>query len=254
MPLTHTPPPGAFDPGAVVAIYGDGGVLGANPSPVGGVWAFCLVGADGRRLYEAAGHITSDEAKSLGLQWTSNNFAEVMALLLAFETMPAAGMLRVFSDSRNAISAHQRAGDPDPWRPPYLPQPIWDRMVAARERLGPMKFTMLKGHPTKQDLARGQRPDGKPVSEHNVFCDKAATAAGRAYLASIGQLPEKPKRAAKPKADVVNRADVLDLIRTAAVPLGGFDRLDRSEFASLNMGRLQQHLIQQVQEMKGAKR
>jgi len=257
MPLTHTPPPGAFDPGAVVAIYGDGGVLGANPSPVGGVWAFCLVGADGRRLYEAAGHITSDEAKSLGLQWTSNNFAEVMALLLAFEAMSGDATLRVFSDSRNAISAHQRAGDPDPWKPPYLPQPIWGRMVAARDRLGPMKFTLLKGHPTKQDLARGQRPDGKPVSEHNVWCDKAATAAGRAYLASIGQLPEKKPRAAKPKADVVGRADVLDLIRTlppGVVPTSGYDFADWQTAAKFGADQLQQHLIQQVQEMKGAKR
>lgn len=184
----------------------------------------------------------------------SNNFTEALALLLAFECLPDGWTGRVHSDSKVAIRAHMRAAEPDMPRPDWLPRPIWDRMVAARERLAPMTFHLLGGHPSAAELAAGQRPDGKPVSEHNVFCDKAATAAGRAYLASIGQLPEKPKRAAKPKADLVSRADVLELIRTAAVPLGGFDRLDRSEFASLNMGRLQQHLIQQVQEMKGAKR
>ena len=254
MPLTHTPPPGAFNQTFVTDVFADGGIIDRNPSAVGGTWAFRLVDFGGRPAYEASGHVAAAEVTPLGPEWVSNNFTEVLALLLAFEQLPDGWTGSAYSDSKNAISAHSRAAWNPPVKPDYLPDAIWGRMVAARERLGPVKFTLLGGHPTEAELAAGCRRDGKPVSEHNVFCDKAATAAGRAYLASIGQLPEKPKRAAKPKADVVNRADVLDLIRTAAVPLGGFDRLDRSEFASLNMGRLQQHLIQQVQEMKGAKR
>ena len=41
-----------------IALYTDGGVIGQNPSPIGGTWAWCMVGADGTRTRHAYGYVT----------------------------------------------------------------------------------------------------------------------------------------------------------------------------------------------------
>lgn len=184
MPLTFLAPAGAFDPAAVTAVYADGGVLNRNPSEVGGTWAFCLVNAIGGRLFGQAGHIAAAEVAPL--PWVSNNLTEVVALLLALENLPDGWAGAAFSDSKNAIRAHMAAADLDPRKPGYLPDELWGRMVAARQRLGAIRWTLLGGHPTKHELAAGYRArDNKPVSPHNVWADSACQAAGATYLASL---------------------------------------------------------------------
>lgn len=145
MALTFLAPAGAFDPAAVTAVYADGGVLNRNPSEVGGTWAFCLVNAIGGRVFGQAGHVAAEEVAPL--PWVSNNLTEVVALLLALENLPDGWAGAAFSDSKNAIRAHMAAADLDPRKPGYLPDELWGRMVAARQRLGAIRWTLLGGHP-----------------------------------------------------------------------------------------------------------
>ena len=183
MPLTCDPL--TFDPAAVAHVFADGGVIRKNPSEIGGTWAFALVNAIGGRVAAASGHVAAAEVAPL--PWVSNNLTECVALLLAFEQLPDGWAGPAYSDSLNAIKAHTRAGlggcDLDP--PEYLPGDLWRRMARCRNRLGAVTFTLLGGHPTRAELAAGVRKDGKPVSAHNVFCDREATAAGAAYLRSL---------------------------------------------------------------------
>ena len=53
-----------------IALYTDGGVIGQNPSPIGGTWAWCMVGADGTRTRHAYGSVTPAD---LGTPTVSNN-------------------------------------------------------------------------------------------------------------------------------------------------------------------------------------
>jgi hypothetical protein len=72
--------------GDAIALYADGGVIGANPSTIGGVWAWCQV-ADGRRGQCASGVITPTGA---GLPAITNNLTELYAILEARESLPYA--------------------------------------------------------------------------------------------------------------------------------------------------------------------
>ncbi len=105
-----------------------------------------------------------------------NNLAEVVALVHALEPLPAGWAGRVRTDSLNAILAWARPEFP----PKYVPADWWDRLLAARDRLGPLSWELLGGHPVRSELAAGVRRDGKPVSRWNVACDAAATHAGAA--------------------------------------------------------------------------
>jgi ribonuclease HI len=177
MPLSLDERP-AVDWPRVRAVYSDGGVVGGNPSRVGGTWAFVYATepAGGGRLFAASGHVAAAEVAPL--PWVSNNLTEVVALVIALEQLPAGWAGPVYSDSLNAIRAVGSYRD----RPEYLPPAVWDRVPAARERLGILEFVLLGGHPTRAELAAGVRRDGKPVSVHNVHCDQLCTEAKRAFV------------------------------------------------------------------------
>ena len=79
-----------------VALYADGGVIGQNPSPIGGTWAWCMVSADGVRTRFAHGWISPAE---LGAPVVSNNHTELLALVLGLEALPSGWAGTVYSDS-----------------------------------------------------------------------------------------------------------------------------------------------------------
>ena len=53
-----------------IALYTDGGVIGQNPSPIGGTWAWCMVSEGGERTRHAYGYVTPAD---LGTPTVSNN-------------------------------------------------------------------------------------------------------------------------------------------------------------------------------------
>jgi ribonuclease HI len=163
----------------VVAVYADGGVIGRNPSTVGGTWAFCWVDANGHRVLERSGHVTPAElgmdAAGKSFQSVSNNVTEFLALLLALE--PLAGHLQTIAAYTDSGVTLQRFASPHVTKMHGVPTDFVSRLGVMRSCIHPV-FTLLGGHPNRSELKAGFRSDGKPVSAHNVWCDKECSVAG----------------------------------------------------------------------------
>jgi ribonuclease HI len=86
-------------------VYCDGGVIGSNPSAMGGTWAFVLVFSEIINLVtkievpysiESSGVITPAD---VDLPSVSNNVSEIVAALNALEILPADWAGTLYSDS-----------------------------------------------------------------------------------------------------------------------------------------------------------
>lgn len=161
--------PGAEDrpdtAGRVAALYTDGGVIGPNPSPVGGTWAYCHVNDIGARVYGTGGTITPAE---LGIPEVTNNVTELLAMVRGLESLPDGWAGPIYTDSLITLYRAER-----PRKSKFNGVPGWlrDRLAAARGRLGAITLHLLCGHPTREELAAGRGRRGYPVSIHNVWAD-----------------------------------------------------------------------------------
>lgn len=159
-----------------IALYTDGGVIGQNPSPIGGTWAWCMVGADGTRTRHAYGYVTPAD---LDTPTVSNNHTELLALVLGLEALPAGWAGTVYSDSwvslQRVFLAAKLANVP-PW--------LVERLQTLQKSgaLATMTYTLLDGHPTRAELAAGIGKRGHGVSIHNVWCDQQCSAIARERL------------------------------------------------------------------------
>src|ERR1044072_235490 len=88
------------------AVYTDGGVIGSNPSLIGGTWAFCYVKND---LFVDArsGSVTPEV---IGLAHVSNNFTELLAIIEALENLPAGWEGSLFTDSEGSLRRAKKPG------------------------------------------------------------------------------------------------------------------------------------------------
>src|ERR1043165_5334043 len=77
----------------VVALDADGGVVGKNPSDIGGTWAWCGVDAEGNRIVWRGGFVPVNGRP------ITNNHTEQIAITLALEAMPDGWSGTVCSDS-----------------------------------------------------------------------------------------------------------------------------------------------------------
>lgn len=185
--FTTYPPGHSVDLSTTTDLYADGGIIGRNPSISGGTWAFCAVNEKGGVIAGDSGYLTPDE---IGLPLVTNNLTECLAVLVALENMPEKWRGTLYSDSRNALVALACDGRRD-----YLPQAIQDRFTAALDRLGirgrDQSTKLLKGHPTKADIYRGKTISGRPVSAHNVWCDRRCGIEAEKYRIAVsnGHLP-----------------------------------------------------------------
>ena len=158
-------------------LFTDGGVIGMNPSPIGGTWAFCLVDSAGERVTCDSGVITPVEA---GLPAITNNLTELLAIVNGRKALPYAWSGTIYSDSwvslQRVFHAAKLANVP-PW------------LVARLQTLqrdgwfGGCGWQLLDGHPTKAQLAAGVGKRGGMVSIHNVFCDAECTRLARQAVA-----------------------------------------------------------------------
>lgn len=156
-------------PTRIVALYADGGVIDTNPSPIGGVYAFCGVDKNDERIFCGRGFVPSTPSKLI-----TNNHTEQIAICLALEAMPDGWSGDIYSDSTVALNRVFKIG-----KCTYknLPDNLIRRTETAFDRMGKLTKRHLKGHPTEEDLARGyaiSKRSGKqyPVSKHNVWCDE----------------------------------------------------------------------------------
>lgn len=150
----------------VVAVYCDGGLVGRNPSDIGGTWAWCGVDKDGNRIVEESGFVAATATRKV-----TNNHTEQIAICKALEALPDGWSGTVYTDSNCALKRVFRGATTY-----NLPRNIKARCAAAVRRLGRIEAVLLEGHPSKADLERGYgKKHDLPVSEHNVWCDKACT-------------------------------------------------------------------------------
>lgn len=168
------PPPASPAPGLSwdgVSAYCDGGVIGRNPSALGGTWAWCWVNPAGEMTRSASGVITIEQARLHGLAAVTNNLTELLAAVEALDQLPDGWRGTLYTDSLVTL----RRVDPGNQSPTWNAVPEWlqIRVQGLHARLGKFTVRLLGGHPTKKDLRLGFRPDGKPVSRHNVWCDEA---------------------------------------------------------------------------------
>lgn len=163
---------------SIVALYADGGVIGPNPSAIGGTWAWCQVNEIGASAVASSGVITPAQAC---MPVITNNLTELYAILEARESLPYAWHGTIYSDSwvslQRVFLAAKLNNVPD-----------W--LVARLQRLqrdgwfADCSWQLLDGHPTKAQLAAGVGKRGHQVSKWNVWCDGACAAAGLAFVAT----------------------------------------------------------------------
>lgn len=160
------------------ALYADGGVIGGNPSEIGGTWAWRHVGLDGE-INSGSGVIAPREA---GLAVVTNNLTEMLAVLKGLQALPDGWQGVVYSDSNVTLGRVFRG-----WKWANIPTWVHDLYRQQVERLAwsSIDFVLLAGHPTAAQLAAGTGRHGYPVSEHNVWCDKACRRAGEHFLAEM---------------------------------------------------------------------
>lgn len=156
-------------------LFTDGGTIGKNPSDIGATWAWVGINEDEAVACHDYGVIKATP------EWptVSNNYGEFYALLKGLEAMPQAWSGRVYCDSQLTLGRFFHG-----WKNKNIPESLITRAQAAVHRIGKVTPTLLAGHPSKSDLEKGVTPDGRPVSEWNVFVDKLCNDAGAAYLKS----------------------------------------------------------------------
>jgi hypothetical protein len=157
-------------------LYTDGGVIGRNPSTIGGTWAWRRV-----ERYETTSDAGVIEARG-AYPTISNNMTELLALVKGLEALPEGWSGRVCSDSKIALG----------WvfwgyRRTLAVPSLCARADAAVARLGRLVPVLHDGHPTRDQLAAGVGKRGNPVSEHNAFCDKECNRVGAEFLARLNQ-------------------------------------------------------------------
>jgi ribonuclease HI len=163
-----------FAPAApIIALYTDGGVIGQNPSPIGGTWAWCVVDANGQQQRHASGWMSPAE---MDADTVTNNHTELLALVLGLEALDEGFAGTVYSDSWVSLQRVFLAAKLN-----NVPAWLVDRLQAIQKsgRLATVSYKLLDGHPTKAQLEAGIGKRGNPVSAWNVWCDEQCSAVAR---------------------------------------------------------------------------
>lgn len=157
----------------IVALYTDGGVIGQNPSGIGGTWAWCMVDAEGQQQRHASGWMSPADMQ---VDVVSNNHTELLALVLGLEALDEGFTGTIYSDSWVSLQRIFLAAKLN-----NVPQWLIDRLQAIQKsgRLASVSYQLLDGHPTRAQLETGLGKRGNPVSKWNVWCDEQCSALAR---------------------------------------------------------------------------
>lgn len=145
-------------------VFADGGVVGANPSPLGGTWAYRVL-RDQEIVHEEAGAIPPKYGP------VSNNLSELVAVLRGLEWVRMQGVPAVFVASDSLITLRRICSDRAAWN--GIPGLVREWAHEILREVEVCAAVLLDGHPTRAHLAAGVGKSGRPVSEHNLWCDRA---------------------------------------------------------------------------------
>jgi len=160
-------------------LYVDGGVIGRNPSALGGTWACCYVENDAI-VWSRSGVLTPAQAC---VKEVTNNQSEMYAMLMGLLALPHEYHGKVFSDSLITIGRVSMG-----WKWKNIPDWGHDLYYQARKHIpgfNEIKFIHLDGHPTKAQLEAGRGKRGNIVSKWNVWCDERCTSEGQQYIGGL---------------------------------------------------------------------
>jgi ribonuclease HI len=169
----------------IMKLFTDGGLVGRNPSSVGGVWAYCIVDDKDEAVTLASGFVPAPQGREI-----TNNHMEMIAAVKGFEALlgllphPADWTGEFWSDSQVTI---MRLFQGAKWN--NVPANVRNRAETMIEAFGLGKNPNIKpilcaGHPTKKELAAGiKNKEGKdyPVSVFNKYCDDACRKESKAH-------------------------------------------------------------------------
>ncbi len=158
------------------SLYADGGVIGKNPSTIGGTWAFRILNECGTPICERSGAITPAECY---LPAVTNNLTEMLAVVSGLRIFPSNWRGVIYSDSQ--ITLGRLFGS---WKWTGIPPWLHKQFAAEARRLvywTQIKYILLQGHPTAAELEAGVGHTGRPVSEHNQWCDRECGRIAKQY-------------------------------------------------------------------------
>ncbi|MBX9623824.1 MAG: hypothetical protein K2X82_08410 [Gemmataceae bacterium] len=157
-------------------------MIGKNPSPEGGTWAYVLVGPDGEEIARDSGLVRPSDFPPL--LWISNNLTELLAITKALYALPMGWKGEVRSDSKVAVTVFRGwQGKAKQHTPKWVPATLAVSARVALETRTP-RFTLLDGHPSAAQLAAGVGKRGNPVCKWNVLADRLCGEAKPAPMAS----------------------------------------------------------------------
>lgn len=162
------------------ALYTDGGLIRANPSAIGGTWAWIRT-EGGEEVARRSGLLLP---RDLSLPTVSNNNTELLALIEGIAELPDGWHGTVYSDS-GVASGQVFHSFRLSLVPVYLRDMLATTLKDAANRGVVMESVLLAGHPSKKDLEAGYRVSKAPhlpVSPFNVACDAACTRRAEQYL------------------------------------------------------------------------
>lgn len=157
-------------------LYADGGVVLKNPSPLGGTWAYCMVTADGRLLYEDYDVVRANKFPA-GV--VTNNQMELLAVIRGLQTLRREMVVHVCSDSEITLGRLFKG-----YAMENIPEWMVNELNIERGRLHQFKdfkYTLISGHPTKLQLETGIGKHGHPTSEWNMRADELCHMAAEEY-------------------------------------------------------------------------
>jgi len=169
-------------------LYTDGGVIQKNPSLYGGTWAYVLVKNDDETIVKMdSGVVTRAE---MGTPVT-NNQMEYLAVIRGLLAVPTPQYLKeIRSDSNVTLGRFFKQ-----WSVTNIPKwMIEERKLALKyydkqawSNSLTMKYTLLAGHPTEEQLRTGIGKNGNPVSKWNVLADKLCNDEAYEFLQNLGE-------------------------------------------------------------------
>ena len=157
-------------------IYVDGGVIGRNPSALGGTWAWVWVDKKDRELRHDSGIITPKQAK---LDKITNNYTELYAALEGLASVGNYWDGIIYTDSLITL---RRITYSMSFK--NIPNSLKEKALELRKDRE-WDCILVKGHPTKKDLLRGTCPKGTLVSRWNVFCDRKCKHLAREFKENL---------------------------------------------------------------------
>jgi ribonuclease HI len=153
-------------------LYADGGVIGANPSSVGGTWAYVLVHNDDETILEQDSGVITLEVMETPC---TNNQMEFYAILRGMIAANPNTLTMVCSDSNVSLGRFFKG-----WSITNIPEWMLEmyrgikRMYHTNSFTGAikMKYTLIDGHPTLAQLKSGIGKRGHQTSKWNVLVDR----------------------------------------------------------------------------------